>query len=176
VFNKRDEKLVEQALKGNKKAWFTLISRYEIAMYQYGIRMTGNSHDAADLMQEIFISVFRSLACFKGEGSFKSWLYRIAHCRCVELYRKRKPHSDIDDIQAPPCGAPCPEMQLYSDRESRALTQAMQTLPLGQKAVVELKFFGHFTFEEIAQQMDISVNTAKSRLYAALAKLKLELE
>ena len=176
MFNKRDEKLVEQALKGNKKAWFTLISRYETAMYQYGIRMKGNSHDAADLMQEIFISVFRSLACFKGEGSFKSWLYRIAHCRCVELYRKRKPHSDIDDIQAPLCGAPCPEMQLYSDRESRALTQAMQTLPLGQKAVVELKFFGHFTFEEIAQQMDISVNTAKSRLYAALAKLKLELE
>ena len=127
MFNKRDEKLVEQALKGNKKAWFTLIS-YETAMYQYGIRMTGNSHDAADLMQEIFISVFRSLACFKGEGSFKSWLYRIAHCRCVELYRKRKPHSDIDDIQAPLCGAPCPEMQLYSDRESRALTQAMQTL------------------------------------------------
>jgi len=174
VFKKRDEKLVEQALQGNKKAWFTLISRYETAMYQYGIRMTGNSHDAADLMQEIFISVFRSLACFKGEGSFKSWLYRIAHCRCVELYRKRKPHSDIDDIQAPLCGAPCPEMQLYSDRESRALTQAMQTLPLGQKAVVELKFFGHFTFDEIAQQMDISVNTAKS--YAALAKLKLELE
>lgn len=176
MFKKRDEKLVEQALKGNKKAWFALISRYETAMYQYGIRMTGNSHDAADLMQEIFISVFRSLACFKGKGSFKSWLYRIAHCRCVELYRKRKPHTDIDDIQAPLCDTPCPEMQLYSDRESRALTQAMQTLPLGQKAVVELKFFGHFTFEEIAQQMDISVNTAKSRLYAALAKLKLELE
>jgi RNA polymerase sigma-70 factor (ECF subfamily) len=54
--------------------------------------------------------------------------------------------------------------------------QAMQQLPLGQKAVVELKFFGQFTFDEIAEQMDISANTAKSRLYAALAKLKLELE
>ena len=176
MFIKRDEKLVEQALKGNKKAWFTLISRYEGAMYQYGIRMTGNSHDAADLMQEIFVSVFRSLARFTGEGSFKSWLYRIAHCRCIELYRKRKPHDDIDDIQMPLSDAPCPEMQLSSDRESRALMAAMQQLPLSQKAVVELKFFGHFTFEEIAEQMDISANTAKSRLYAALAKLKLELE
>ena len=145
-------------------------------MYQYGIRMTGNSHDAADLMQEIFVSVFRSLARFTGEGSFKSWLYRIAHCRCIELYRKRKPHDDIDDIQTPLSDAPCPEMQLSSDRESRALMAAMQQLPLSQKAVVELKFFGHFTFEEIAEQMDISTNTAKSRLYAALAKLKLELE
>ena len=176
MFIKRDDKLVEQALKGNKKAWFTLISRYEGAMYQYGIRMTGNSHDAADLMQEIFVSVFRSLARFSGEGSFKSWLYRIAHCRCIELYRKRKPHDDIDDIQTPLSDAPCPEMQLSSDRESRALMAAMQQLPLSQKAVVELKFFGHFTFEEIAEQMDISTNTAKSRLYAALAKLKLELE
>ena len=176
MFTKRDEKLVEQALKGNKKAWFTLISRYESAMYQYGLRMTGNSHDAADLMQEIFISVFRSLASFKGEGSFKSWLYRIAHCRCVELYRKRRPHTDIDDVATPISEAPCPEMQLNSNRESRALTQAMQQLSLSQKAVVELKFFGHFTFEEIAEQMDISTNTAKSRLYAALAKLKLELE
>lgn len=176
MFIKRDEKLVEQALKGNKKAWFTLISRYEGAMYQYGIRMTGNSHDAADLMQEIFVSVFRSLARFTGEGSFKSWLYRIAHCRCIELYRKRKPHDDIDDMQTPLSDAPCPEMQLSSDRESRALMAAMQQLPLSQKAVVELKFFGHFTFEEIAEQMDISTNTAKSRLYAALAKLKLELE
>lgn len=176
MFKKRDEKLVEQALNGNKKAWYTLIARYETAMYQYGIRMTGNSHDAADLMQEIFISVFRGLTCFKGEGSFKSWLYRIAHCRCVELYRKRKPSVDIDDIQSPLCDAPCPEMQLSSNRESRALMQAMQQLPLGQKAVVELKFFGQFTFDEIAEQMDISANTAKSRLYAALAKLKLELE
>ncbi len=176
MFTKRDEKLVEQALKGNKKAWFTLISRYESAMYQYGLRMTGNSHDAADLMQEIFISVFRSLACFKGEGSFKSWLYRIAHCRCVELYRKRRPHADIDDVPAAVSEAPYPEMQLNSNRESRALAQAMQTLSLSQKAVVELKFFGHFTFDEIAEQMDISTNTAKSRLYAALAKLKLELE
>jgi RNA polymerase sigma factor (sigma-70 family) len=67
-------------------------------------------------------------------------------------------------------------MQLTSDRQSRAVTQAMQALPLAQKAVVELKFFGQFTFEEIAEQMDISVNTAKSRLYSALTKLKLELE
>lgn len=176
VFIKRDEKLVQQALKGNRKAWFTLISRYETAMYQYGIRMTGSSHDASDLMQDIFVSVYRSLANYRGDGTFKSWLYRIAHCRCMELYRKRKAFTDIDDIPEPLCETSCPEMQLTSDRQSRAVTQAMQALPLAQKAVVELKFFGQFTFEEIAEQMDISVNTAKSRLYSALTKLKLELE
>lgn len=140
VFTKRDEKLVHQALKGNRKAWFTLISRYETAMYQYGIRMTGNSHDASDLMQDIFVSVYRSLANYRGDGTFKSWLYRIAHCRCMELYRKRKAFTDIDDIPAPLCETSCPEMQLTSDRQSRAVTQAMQALPLAQKAVVELKF------------------------------------
>ena len=176
MFKKRDEKLVTQALKGNAKAWLELISRYEKAIYQYGIRMTGNSHDASDLMQDIFMSVYRSLDSYRGKGEFKSWLYRIAHCRCMEMYRKKKYFTDIDEIAEPLCERSCPEVQLTSDRQSRAVIEAMQTLPLIQKAVIELKFFGQFTFEEIAEQMDISVNTAKSRLYAALAKLKLELE
>ena len=176
MFKKRDEKLVAQALNGNAKAWLALISRYESAIFQYGIRMTGNSHDASDLMQDIFVSVYRSLNSYRGNGEFKGWLYRIAHCRCMEMYRKKKYFTDIDDIPEPLCERPCPELQLTSDRQSRAVVEAMQTLPFIQKAVVELKFFGQFTFEEIAEQMDISVNTAKSRLYAALAKLKLELE
>ena len=85
MFEKRDEQLIEQALKGSKKAWFALIKRYETGIYQYGIRMTGTPHDAADLMQDIFIAVFKSLSNFRGDGSFKAWLYRIAHFRCIEF-------------------------------------------------------------------------------------------
>ena len=58
----------------------------------------------------------------------------------------------------------------------QALLKAMQTLPLAQKAVVELKFFGQFTFDEIAQQTGLSPNTVKSRLYSALTRLKVLME
>lgn len=176
MFEKRDEQLISQALKGHKKAWFALIKRYETPIYQYGIRMTGNSHDAADLMQDIFIAVFKSLPNFRGEGSFKAWLFRIAHFRCIEFYRRKRSDSSFEDIEEPGCEGPTPEHHLEADCTSQSLTTAMQRLPLAQRAVVELKFFGQFTFDEIADQLGLSSNTVKSRLYSALAKLKLDLE
>ncbi|RDV28154.1 sigma-70 family RNA polymerase sigma factor [Alteromonas aestuariivivens] len=176
MFEKSDEHLIQKALKGNKKAWFTLIKRYESSVYHYGVRMTGNAHDAADLMQDIFMSVFRSLENFRAEGSFKSWLFRVAHYRCIEFYRRWRPEQGLEDVPEPVSTAPCPEGEILSDHVSKALTRAMQNLPLTQKAVIELKFFGQFTFDEIAQQMGLSPNTVKSRLYSALSKLKLDLE
>ena len=176
MFEKRDEQLIEQALKGHKKAWFALIKRYESAIYQYGVRMTGNPHDAANLMQDIFIAVFRSLTNYRGEGSFKAWLFRIAHFRCIEFYRRKRPDSPLDEDDELSCERPCPEHNLMTDSTSQALTAAMQRLPLAQRAVIELKFFGQFTFDEIADQLGLSSNTVKSRLYSALSKLKLDLE
>ncbi len=176
VFEKHDEDLIKQALKGNKRAWLSLVRRYEKPVFQYGLRMTGNRDDAADLMQDIFVSVFRSLGNYRGEGSFKSWLFRVAHYRCIEFYRKRKPEQALDDVPEPVCENTCPEQDLLSDISSRTLLNAMQRLPLAQKAVVELKFFGQFTFDEIAEQTGLSANTIKSRLYSALNRLKDELE
>ncbi|MBU3020878.1 sigma-70 family RNA polymerase sigma factor [Aestuariibacter sp. A3R04] len=176
MFEKHDEQLVAQALKGNKRAWMALVTRYEKSIYHYGLRMTGNPADAADLMQDIFVSVFRSLANYRGDGAFKGWLFRIAHFRCIEFYRKRKPEQSMDDVPEPECGRATPEGEVLNDSTSQSLLAAMQRLPLSQKAVVELKFFGQFTFDEIADQMGLSPNTVKSRLYSALSRLKLDLE
>lgn len=176
MFEKRDEQLIQQALKGQKKAWFALIKRYESSIYQYGIRMTGNPHDAADLMQDVFIAVFKSLGNYRGDGSFKAWLYRIAHFRCIEFYRRKRPDLGLDDAPEVECEAATPEHSAFTDATNVQLTSAMQRLPLAQRAIIELKFFGQFTFEEIADQLGISSNTVKSRLYSAISKLKLDLE
>ena len=61
VFEKTDEQLIAKALQGNKQAWLNLLKRYEKQIYNYGMRMTGKNEDALDLMQEVFISVFRNL-------------------------------------------------------------------------------------------------------------------
>lgn len=172
MFESSDGQLISKALKGNRKAWLNLIKRYESPIFNYGVRMTGNSDDALDLMQEVFVSVFRNLASYRGEGSFKSWMFRIAHYRCIEFYRRKKPMQGLDDTPELECGSVCPEGELALGQQNTQLTQAMQQLPLAQKAVVELKFFGQFTFDEIAVQLGISANTAKSRLYTALDKLK----
>ncbi len=176
MFEKSDEQLIEKALSGNKRAWMNLLKRYEVQIYNYGIRMTGNKDDALDLMQEVFISVFRNLSNYRGDGSFRGWLFKIAHYRCIEFYRRKKPNQSIDDTPETESNERALEDSFSAIQQSNQVVSAMQHLPLAQKSVVELKFFGQFTFDEIAEQLGISNNTAKSRLYSALAKLKTLLE
>jgi RNA polymerase sigma-70 factor (ECF subfamily) len=176
VFEKTDEQLIAKALKGNKQAWLNLLKRYEKQIYNYGMRMTGKNEDALDLMQEVFISVFRNLSTYRNEGSFKSWMFRIAHFRCIEFYRRKKPMQGLDDKPQIVSEEISGVDSIHTSQKNKQLISAMQQLPLAQKAVVELKFFGQFTFDEIAEQTGISANTAKSRLYVALEKLKTLME
>jgi RNA polymerase sigma-70 factor (ECF subfamily) len=177
LFTSTDEQLVLKALKGDKKAWFSLLSRYEKSVFNYAVRMTGNSHDGSDLMQEIFVSVFNSLDSYHGTGAFRSWLFRIAHFRCMDFSRRKKPDVGLDEVpnieQIPELTTgSTPETSMQDKQSQRQVRALMQSLSVNQRLVVELKFFSQFTFEEIAQQLDVSSNTVKSRLYAALANLK----
>jgi RNA polymerase sigma-70 factor (ECF subfamily) len=176
MFEKTDQQLIAKALKGNKQAWINLLKRYEKQIYHYGMRMTGKNEDALDLMQEVFISVFRNLSTYRNEGSFKSWMFRIAYYRCIEFYRRKKPTQGLDDTPELESNEVSAAESIHTRQENKRLINAMQQLPLAQKAVVELKFFGQFTFEEIAEQTGISANTAKSRLYGGLEKLKTLME
>jgi RNA polymerase sigma-70 factor (ECF subfamily) len=178
VFQRSDEKLIKQALKGKKSAWVDLVKRYEKNLYNYCLRMVSHPDDALDLMQDIFMAVFKSLASFRGDSVFKAWLFRIAHYRCIEYYRRKKPMQSLDGIaeQEGEVSDSCPEYQLYSGQQANFLYKAIKSLPVNQKLVVELKFFQQCTFDDIAMQLGISTNTVKSRLYSALDKLKDHLE
>ncbi|WNC73480.1 sigma-70 family RNA polymerase sigma factor [Thalassotalea psychrophila] len=178
MFERSDETLISLALKGKKSAWMTLLKRYEKPIYNYTLRMVSNPDDALDLLQDIFMAVFKNLASFRGDSKFNSWLFRIAHYRCIEYYRRKKPHQSLDDEpeQEADISDSCPENNIKQSQQSEALATAMKILPINQRTVIELKFFQHFTFDEIAGQLGISSNTVKSRLYSALDKLKGVLE
>jgi RNA polymerase sigma-70 factor (ECF subfamily) len=178
VFNQTDEKLISKAIAGNKSAWLKLVKRYEKLVYNYALRMVSNQDDALDLMQDTFLSVFRSLNTFRGESSFKSWLLKIAHYRCIEFYRRRKKTVDLDAVPEAfnEEGENCPELSVVSQQQGENLVGAMSLLPVNQRAVIEMKFFQFLTFEDIAKQLGISTNTVKSRLYAGLGKMKHVLE
>jgi RNA polymerase sigma-70 factor (ECF subfamily) len=178
VFERSDETLIKQVLNGKKSAWVTLVKRYEKHLFNYAMRMVSNPDDAMDLMQDVFMAVFRNLSSFKGDCPFKGWLFKIAYYRSIEFYRKRKPAQSLDDapVQIDEPENSCPVHHAVHMQQSSALYQALSTLPINQKLVVEMKFFQHATFDEIAVQLGISVNTVKSRLYSALDKLKVRLE
>ncbi|TPH18160.1 RNA polymerase sigma factor [Litorilituus lipolyticus] len=177
MFERSDDVLIAQALKGKKSAWVALVKRYEKGLYNYALRMVNNQADAMDLMQDTFVAVFKNLQTFRGDSPFKGWLFKVAHYRCLEFYRRKRPMSSIDDVpeQEDDESSLCPEQELFSKQQSSELVNAMQSLPIKQKLVVELKFFQQCTFEDIAQQLGISTNTAKSQLYSGLEKLKVKL-
>lgn len=166
-----DEKLVRRALAGSNGAWTALVKRYERRVYNYALRMVGHPEDALDLMQEVFLGVYRNLATYRGDGAFPAWLFRIAAFRSTDLLRRRRDMAPYEDGEMPAADGD-PVQATATAHANREIRAALATLPAEQRHVVELKFFQSFTFEDIAKQLGISPNTAKTRLYSALRKLR----
>ena len=167
---KTDEELIRRALDGSDRAWSQLVKRYEKRLYNHALRMVGNPDDAMDLLQDVMLSVYRNLAGYRGDAPFPAWLFRIATFRCTDhLRRKRLPQSELSDVADTGL---TPSTSLENIRSNTDIARLLAKLPTDQRQVVELKFFQNFTFEEIGGQLGISSNTAKSRLYAALKKMR----
>lgn len=170
---KTDEQLIKSAIDGSERAWLTLVKRYEKRVYNYSLRLSGNTDDAMDILQDVLLSVYRNLSNYRGDGVFVAWLFRIASFRCVDHFRKKRFHQSTEGLELMDESAAYePDVNLASAQSNRDMSELMAGLPLDQRQVVELKYFQHFTFDEIGGQLGISSNTAKTRLYAALGKLK----
>ena len=177
MFKRSDETLIEKAIAGDAKAWQQLVSRYQAPLYYYALRLLGSPDDARDLLQDVLMVLCRNLAQYRGDSSFKSWLFGIANYRAMDMLRKRKNHQELaEDYDCPDEDTPSYELQLYGQQTQRLVQQQLRLLPPEQRLVVELRFYQHFTFDEIADQLALSSNTIKSRFYAALDKLRTQLE
>ena len=176
-----DEALIAAALNGSAYAWEKLVKRYETQIFNYSVRLTGNSSDAMDLMQEVFLGVYRNLHRFRGDAKFSSWIFRIAHNKAVDMNRRRRLLSNqlrinddefnILDILPGDTGNE-PDEKLGTQQQNGKITRMLARLSLEQRLVVEFKVFQSLTFDEIAVMQDISANTVKTRFYTALKKLK----
>ncbi len=177
MFKRSDESLINKALDGDERAWQQLVSRYQSMLYHYGLRLMGNPDDARDLLQDVLLVLCRNLAQFRGDSSFKTWLFGIANYRAMDMLRKRKPTQDIDDNpNLFNDDEPSQESKIYGQQTQKIVQHQLRHLPADQRLVVELRFYQQFTFDEIADQLAISSNTVKSRFYAALDKLRTQLE
>ena len=170
-----DEKLIRKALNGNEKAWVKLVKRYEKRIYNYSIRMTGATDEAMDLVQEVFLAVYRNLPNYRGDGVFAAWLFRIASNRCTDFLRRRNTNPltnlttmDTDSILS----SRMADDDLQRDHGNREVIKLLSGLSQEQRQVVELKLFQNMTFDEIEGYTGLSANTAKTRFYAALQKLR----
>ena len=176
MFKRSDESLISQALNGDQRAWQQLVNRYQSALYYFGLRLLGSKEDANDLLQDVLMVLCRNLGQYRGDSSFKSWLFGIANYRAMDMLRKRKPSDDDNTLAEMATDTPEMATQLADLQQQQQVRQQLRSLPVEQRLVLELKFYQQFTFDEIASQLAISSNTVKSRFYAALDKLRLKLE
>ncbi len=171
MFKSSDQQLIDKALSGSERAWCKLVRRYQNEIYNHAYRMTGSSSDASDLMQEIFLAIFRNLPGFRGDAKFRTWIYRIASNRSIDYLRKKKPEIADFELDSLSDGLLLSD-NLHQWQQNKIILNLLSLIPDEQRVVIELKFFQQFTFVEIASQLGISVNTAKTRMYSALDRLK----
>ena len=172
-----DADLIQQAARGGVEAYNLLVSRWEKRVYNYLLRITGNREDALDLTQDVFLKAYQNLRKLDQPGRFAPWLYRIAHNEAYSMFRKRRPETDVEEVQpeATGTGITVGGSPVFPIELSLAVASALERLSPEQRESVVLKIYQGFKFEEMAEILSCPVSTVKSRLYAALDVLKAQL-
>jgi RNA polymerase sigma-70 factor (ECF subfamily) len=172
-----DADLIRQAARGGVEAFNLLVSRWEKRVYNYLLRITANREDALDLTQDVFLKAYQNLRKLDDPGRFAPWLYRIAHNEAYSMFRKRRPETDVEEVQpeASETGITVGGSAVFPIELSLAVASALRRLSPEQRESVVLKIYQGFKFEEMAEILSCPVSTIKSRLYTALELLKIEL-
>lgn len=175
--------LIQEAQGGDVGAYNTLVLHYQELAYNVAYRIMGEGDSAADATQEAFISAYRALNSFRG-GSFKSWLMRIVTNACYDELRRRKrrPQAALDalyveDESADPgtsfaFRAEGPEAHAQRMDLQSAIIDCLQDLPGDQRTVTVMCDIEGFSYDEIADAVDVALGTVKSRLSRARSKLR----
>lgn len=168
-----DAALMDRLTDGDTKALALLYDRYGGAVYALAHRMLRDKQGAEDLVQEVFVKVWRASALFRPErGRFLAWLLQIAHTTAVDVLRRRNrslPMTDVDGVVAT---GPSPEEEAERAVIGEQVRGALMRLPPEQRQVLELAYYEGLTHQEIARLVQIPLGTVKSRLRLGLVGLR----
>jgi len=176
-----DEQLVIDYLRGDAESLEILIKRYLKPIYSFTFRFVGDSQEAEDITQEVFVKTWRNLKKFNKNKSFKTWIFHIAKNTSLDFLKKKRtiPFSDFENeegenklIETLVDLAPLPDELFERADITEMLNMAMNQLAPKYRMVLFLRYNDHFTFREIAEILAEPLNTIKSRHQRALIKLK----
>ncbi len=175
-----DEDLMQLVRQGQAVAFEIIYERHCNAAFSLAYRMTGKRSIAEDVVQEAFLSLWRSGARYdRTRGSVRTWTLGIVHNRAIDALRRgivhdRRRASDegIEERFEAPENT---EVEVARRDESREIREAMNELPREQSQVIELAYFGGFTHTEIATMLNAPIGTIKGRMRLGLAKMRLAL-
>jgi RNA polymerase sigma-70 factor (ECF subfamily) len=158
-----DWALIQQIAARDEDAFSELYARYSTAIYTYLIHMIYDRVVAEDLLQDVFISVWKAAGGFRGQSSVKTWIYRIAHHQTVSWLRKhrRAVEQSLSEMRGQ---AGDPEAIFEQGAKRKALSEALSKLSMDHREVIELAFYHELSYREIADVLKCPVGTVKSRM------------
>ena len=166
-----DRALVERCLSGAPGAFDELYRRFAPKVYSLACRMAGSRTTGEDLLQEIFLLVYRKLGTFKGEAALGTWVYRLATNCCVDYLRGRHHRLDqaseeLDEAAALPAVGPRQRVDPID------LERAIEALPAGYRAAFVLHDVEGLDHAEVARRLGVAEGTSKSQVHKARMKMR----
>ena len=168
---------IEAWQQGDVLAFEMLFRQYEKLVFRTAFLITGNKDEAEDILQEVFISVWKSRHTYNPEKArLSTWLHRITVNRCTrEKRRKQSPALSLEET-----GVDLPDMRnnshpediLINKMEYERLLKAMEALDVKHRSVLVLRYFNDMSYQEIADVLEVPLGTVKSRINHALSYLK----
>jgi RNA polymerase sigma-70 factor (ECF subfamily) len=171
-----ETELIDAALQGNSSAFGELVHRYQDRLYSAVVHIVGCRSEAEDVVQDAFVQAFVKLRTFKHNSKFYTWLYRIAVNVSISHRRRRRIELSVEQAREltgdePLDGRSPPSDPLEQAERREKLAQAMQLLTVEHRTIIVLRHMEEFAYEEIAEILEISVGTVRSRLHRARAQL-----
>lgn len=168
-----EEALVRRAQAGDRDAFRSLYQAYQDRVFATAYRIAGDRETAADLAQEVFVKVFEELPGFRFGSRFSTWLYRVAANHAINKASETARHARLNERVARERPSAAPERPPVYDRfADERIQAALDGLSVKLRVVTVLRYLEGLSYEEIAEALELSVGTVKSRLFLAHATLK----
>jgi RNA polymerase sigma-70 factor, ECF subfamily len=167
-----DETLVGLIAKGDKDAMRVLFARHNVRVFRFLVRIVGNDATAEDLLNEVFIDVWRHADRFEARSQVSTWILAIARYKALAALRRR-PLDELDDDACETIEDPAddPEIAVQKTERSALLQQCLQQLSIAHRQVVDLVYYHEQSIEEVAEVIGVPPSTVKTRVFYARKRI-----
>jgi len=176
-----DNDLIKSVLQGNQRDYAELVKRYQNFVFTIVLRYTDSREDAEEISQDVFVKAYRSLADFRGESKFSTWLYTIVTTTCITFLRKKK--LDVQSLDNEKIFAVADNIdsgmranQVEQKSKVNMVNQAIGLLSPDDAQIITMFYKGEQSLDEIATIMGMESNAVKVRLHRARTRLKEKME
>lgn len=175
-----DQQYITAVLHGDMNAFSVLIDRYKHMVFTIAIKILRNKEEAEEASQDVFIKAFKGLGSYKGNAAFSTWLYKIAYFHCLD--QLKRPQKKMEQAQVPlsegfSLAAIEERMETLEDTERKdRVANAMNMLSGTDQLILTLYYYEERSLKDIAGIMEISLNSAKVRLFRSRERLAEQLK